>query len=110
MIEAAHESLPAEELIHPLVIQLLRYDEVHRTAYWSALCTYLRLERSFTETARALHLHRNTVIYQIHRMEELFQLDLADQELRLQLLVSERILQLYPQAVQTTEKPSSGPA
>ena len=110
MIEAAHESLPVEELIHPLVIQLLRYDEVHRTAYWSALCTYLRLERSFTETARALHLHRNTVIYQIHRMEELFQLDLADQELRLQLLVSERILQLYPQAVQTTEKPSSGPA
>lgn len=100
MIDAARETIPAEELVNGLITDLIRYDQAHNTAYRNALCTYLRHERSFTRTAAELHLHRNTVIYQIRRIEELFHIDLDDQELRLQMMLSDRVLEMYPQILQ----------
>ena len=96
IIEAAHASIPEREMINDFLLRIVDYDKDHHTAYFRTLCTYLRMERNFTDTAAALHLHRNTVIYQIHRIEELFCLDLTDPELRLQILMSERMLEIYP--------------
>lgn len=95
LIEAAHAQIPAREMINDFLLRIVDYDRSRQTAYFRTLCTYLRLERNFTDTAAALHLHRNTVIYQIHRIQELFSLDLSDQELRLQILMAERILEIY---------------
>jgi sugar diacid utilization regulator len=52
------------------------------------LYTYLVNERRATETAVALHMHRNNVIYRISRIEELLKVSLDDRLTRLNLLMS----------------------
>ena len=49
------------------------------------LSAYLATNGSPTDAAERLHLHRNTVLYRLGRIEELLQVDLRDAEVRLAL-------------------------
>ncbi len=58
------------------------------TDYWN----YLQSERSATETAVRLHMHRNTVIYHIDRIQKRFDFDLEVKAARDWLLVHFKML------------------
>lgn len=62
------------------------YDKANNTSYVQLLATYLLCERRATEAGAKLHLHRNTVIYHITKIEELFGLDFDDSMFRIKLL------------------------
>jgi len=84
------------ELIHPGLSRLRRYDEHHGTDFYNTLYQYLRCERNVVATARALFIHRNSMIYRLQRIQQLLELDLDDVNVRLYLLLSyqiERIMQ-----------------
>jgi purine catabolism regulator len=55
------------------------------------LNAYLATNGSPTEAAERLHLHRNTVLYRLGRIEELLQVDLRDAEVRLALHLALKI-------------------
>jgi PucR family transcriptional regulator, purine catabolism regulatory protein len=55
------------------------------------LGAYLATNGSPTDTASRLHLHRNTVLYRLGRIEELLQLDLRDADVRLTLHLALKI-------------------
>jgi PucR family transcriptional regulator, purine catabolism regulatory protein len=55
------------------------------------LAAYLKTNGSPTDTAERLHLHRNTVLYRLGRIEELLSLDLRDAEVRLSLHLALKI-------------------
>ena len=64
-----------------------RYNNLHLLRY------YLLSERSLSVTARYLHLHRNSVIYRLGKIENILGVDLDDPEVRLRLLISFKILE-----------------
>ena len=71
--------------------QLLRiraYDEQHGTDNLAFLRAYLRYERRTTVVAEKLHMHRNTLLHRIKRIEELLGSTFDDWTLRRMLLLS----------------------
>lgn len=55
--------------------------------YWKTLRVYLLLERSLIMTPVSLHIHRNTLVKRIQRMQEILQLNLDNAQLRAQILL-----------------------
>ncbi len=53
---------------------------------------YLTCERNISLTADKLFLHRNSVIYRIHKIKEKLAMDLDNPDIRLRLLLSMKIL------------------
>lgn len=74
---------------------LQKYDGQHGQNNLQLLYVYLINERRPTETASTLHMSRNNVVYRIGRIEEMLNMDLNSPNLRLKLLASYTMLQLY---------------
>jgi sugar diacid utilization regulator len=71
-----------------------RYDAEHGTDLIQTLGTYLDLQGNLSQTARALHLHRNGLLYRLGRIEQIGICDLSQpgQRLSLQLALLARPL------------------
>ena len=79
------------ELLHPGLTRLKRYDERHGTDFYNTLYQYLLAERNVVATAKALFIHRNSMIYRLQRIQQLLDVDLDDPNVRLYLLLSYQI-------------------
>jgi hypothetical protein len=86
------ESAELRALCHPKLPQLLRYDKARGTAFTRTLRAYLACARNITDTAAALHMHRNSVIYQLHRIEEMMDIRLSDSDALLHIELSFRFM------------------
>ena len=64
---------------------------IHRD-YLQTLYSFLRHDRSLVQTADALNIHRNTLVYRLKKIQELTSLDLSDADTRFHLLLSFEIL------------------
>jgi len=80
-------------LCHPALISLVMYDKKTGGNLTKALYTYLSHERNAAQTAKALYVHRNTMLYKIRKIEEIIGQDLNDPKLRERLLFSYRVLE-----------------
>ena len=81
----------AEDLsryLHTALPRLEAYDRDNGSNLELTLYTYLRCSCNTTETADALFLHRNSVIYRLRRIEELCEIDLNDIDTRFRLRLS----------------------
>ncbi len=58
--------------------KIKEYDKAHCTEYYPTLCSYLLHNLSSRLTANDLNVHRNTVIYRMQRINELFNIDLTN--------------------------------
>ena len=65
-----------------------QYDEKHGSGLYDTLFQYLFQDRSIQKGAEALHIHRNSFLYRIHRIKELTQIDLEDPSARFYLMLS----------------------
>lgn len=61
---------------HPAVLQF-HLDEAWERELFNTLCRYLQNGMHPSETARDLHLHRNTLLHRLERVQEILQLDLS---------------------------------
>lgn len=73
------------------LIALVLYDKKHGTNFTEVLFAYLINERNTTLTAKALYLHRNTMMYKINKIEEIIGCTLEDPLLRERLMFSYRV-------------------
>lgn len=80
--------------LHPVVFRILQYDQEKKTDFYRLLKTYLRCERDRTKTAEALFVHKNTLVYRLEKLQNLFGLKLDSSYEREYLLVSIRCLDL----------------
>lgn len=92
MIESYGEKFQPEDMFVQK-LKLLDNSEEGRYNNLYLLRCYLLSERSLSVTARLLHLHRNSVIYRLGKIENILGVDLDDPEVRLRLLVSYKILE-----------------
>ncbi len=73
-------------LCPPALISLYRYDRKHNTNLCEILKTYLNCDRNAAQTARELFMHRNTMLYNISKIEKILGQGLDDNMLRMRLL------------------------
>lgn len=81
-----------ESSLHPTVKELIANDSRNSTEYAATLRCFLQNERSYQQTAEALFVHRNTVLYRIQKLQELYAIDLDNPEEREYILLSFRML------------------
>ena len=74
--------------LHPAIPKLAEYDAANAANLEATLHAYLKNSCNTTDTANALFLHRNSVIYRLHRIEELCDIDLDDTDTRFRLRLS----------------------
>lgn len=89
-------------LIHPAVVQLTRYDHEHNSRLRDTLYYYLLNDSHLVRTAKALYMHRNTVINKINKVVELTGVDLTDGGLCQRLAFSCQMIQYYEQIMGLT--------
>lgn len=74
--------LPKEELQElyskSLLHEIKEYDKEHCTEYYLTIRSYLLNNMNTKQMADDLVVHRNTVVYRLQRISELFNLDLTD--------------------------------
>ena len=88
------QSFDLEEMLafmHPVLTEIELYDKKHHTEYFQTLKTYCLSLADKERCSRALCIHRNTLLYRLHRIEELFHLDLEDHKTCLSLINSFQI-------------------
>src|ERR1700693_929023 len=70
---------------------LLESDRHSNSALIETLESFFHCNGNLSETARTMHLHRNSLLYRLGRIEELLGRSLEDPELRLSLLIALKI-------------------
>lgn len=94
LISACAEQVQLSSLCDGQLLAIRKQDEQKSTQYAALLYTYLMNECRPTNTAQALHMHRNNVIYHVDRLSDQLGVDLSDPETRLRLLLSYKVMDL----------------
>lgn len=94
--EAGLQRLGSRNLVHLCnneIIALLMYDRKNGTNLVEALQVYLENEHNTTKSAAALFIHRNTMLYKVHKIEEVIAGSLDEPMLRERLMFGCRVLE-----------------
>lgn len=85
-------------LYNNTIAELDWYDRANNTEFLNTLEVYLENNCNISKAAQMLHLHRNTMMYRVEKIEDILQIDLKEAEVtfRLRLGVrAKKILKLY---------------
>jgi hypothetical protein len=93
LIDLARENRQLKDICHPALLNLQEYDRLNNTCYAYTLELYLKNERNIALTAKVLCTHRNTLLYRIERIKGILGCNLDDDEVRLQLLFTFKVLE-----------------
>lgn len=88
LLLSAMRTADSQVFMHPAVEALAQHDKNNDTDYFPTLKAYLDKKCSTVETADALHIHRNTLLYRIDKIEKLVDVDWNDPKERLHLQLS----------------------
>jgi purine catabolism regulator len=93
----------AERVLGPV----LAYDEAHATELVRSLAVFLEHNRSWQRSAAALHVHKQTLVYRMHKVEELTGRTLRDTAEVVQLWLALRALE-FAHGELTSAAPTAG--
>ncbi|NLY39330.1 MAG: hypothetical protein GX044_08540 [Firmicutes bacterium] len=88
LIHNAAQTMDLYKLCHPAVIRLLNYDQENGSNYYQTLRVYMNNDKNLVESAKALFIHRNTLVYRINKIMEIINLDLNNENIKSHLLIS----------------------
>jgi purine catabolism regulator len=71
MFSALRDTDEAQVVVDRVLGPLIAYDARHSADMIRTLDTYLQCDRSWVQTAAALNVHRQTVVYRIQRIEQI---------------------------------------
>lgn len=78
--------------------RLMEYDERHHSNNIMLLRVLLESERNITAVSKKMHLHRNSVLYRVDKIEHMLNLPLDDPDVRMHLLLSFKAMDLIASA------------
>lgn len=78
---------------HPCIVILKNYDEQHNTTLLNTINTYINNNNNQMETAKQMFIHRSTLLYRLHKIEELTGIDLSISDTIFHLKLSFKLLQ-----------------
>lgn len=80
--------------------KVYEYDTLHGTSYIITLENYFTNNLNISETAKAMFLHRNTLIYRIEKIKEIMNTDLKNSEELFQIQLALKIFRLLNKGIQ----------
>lgn len=92
---AIDPDIDASIFIHPVIFRIQKYDQENGTFYLQTLRAYSMNMHSKERTSAELHIHRNTLLYRINRIVELFDVPVDEPSTALALLNSFQILDTF---------------
>jgi DNA-binding PucR family transcriptional regulator len=101
MIDIAFKNTDLKQLCNESLLKLIEYDKSNNTTFASNLYEFLVHERNLAHTAKALHIHRNTLIFRINKIQEITNHNLKDSSYRFNHLFSFKILSFLENSVFT---------
>ena len=84
----------AERYLHPAVRDLMTPECGDGELLLETLRVYLQSNCNIKESAHTLHMHRNSVTYRLHKIEEMCRIDLNDMETCFRLRISFMLLRI----------------
>ena len=90
-------SLPARSWISPVITAVREYDLEHDTDYLETLQVFINSLCSTSLAAEELHMHRNSLMYRLRKIEEIADCTLKDKDTFLHLIISFYLLDLNHQ-------------
>lgn len=91
------EDIPTvQEFTNQVIGPLVEYDEQHRSTLVQTIDEYFNHHGNISQTAEALFIHRNTLLYRLERIQELTGHNLNQANMRLALHLSLKLWQLRP--------------
>lgn len=82
------EQMPLCNYLSPLITKIEDYDRKYSTDFLSTLYTYVKYLGNTSETAGQLHIHRNTLLYRIKKIEDITGSSIRDYETFIHLAIS----------------------
>lgn len=82
------EQMPKSNYLSPVITIIIDYDARHSTDFLDTLKAYILHLGNTKKTAELLHIHRNTLLYRINKIEELTNSSLEDYETMMHLMIS----------------------
>lgn len=93
MLEHYADTMPLEDTYTHYLDRLMD-DNNSVCSNIKLLYYFLCSERNISLTAKHVHMHRNSVIYRIQKIQDILALDLDDPDVRLRLMISFKILEM----------------
>lgn len=62
-------------MLHPSIRILKEYDQQNKTELYDSLKVFCECAENQSHAAEMLHIHRTTMVYRLHRIEELTSID-----------------------------------
>ncbi|MCP5094427.1 MAG: hypothetical protein GY943_02615 [Chloroflexi bacterium] len=91
------EDIPAvRQFTQQVIGPLADYDHQHRSSLVKTIDSYFGHHGNISQTAEALFIHRNTLLYRLERIQDLTQHDLNQSNMRLALHLALKLWQLRP--------------
>ena len=75
------------------IYKIYQYDKNHETLYLQTLKSYLVYGHNLSKAAGALYIHRNTMMYRMERLKELFGEDVLKEERTAELLFAIQLIE-----------------
>jgi hypothetical protein len=97
LLENCTGEMPVEMYFTGGLRRLLAHDRESTTSYMQTLSVFLKHNMNVTHTAKALYIHRSTLIDRLERMKTLLSADLEDPDERLRIELVLRALELRDQ-------------
>jgi sugar diacid utilization regulator len=88
MFSAALDNEEAAVFLHPSLMEMREYDRVHGTEYYNTMRVFSLTMHNRDATADRLSIHRNTLLYRLNRISDLFNLPFEDEQIGLNILCS----------------------
>lgn len=88
LLEEAGKHIPLGRYCHPVLHLMRRYDRENDSDFYTTLQVYLNSACSIKLSAEKLFIHRNTMIYRLEKIRELWELDLTDNDVVVSLQIS----------------------
>jgi len=76
------------DYFHPSIFCLIDYDRENGTEFMKTLYYYIINLKALLKTKDILHIHRNTLVYRIHKIQEIMNINLDESETFFQLYIT----------------------
>lgn len=87
-------SFRLERFVYSKTLEIYEYDKANRTEYLKTIQCHLMCEKHPAKTAAQLYIHRNTVLYRLQRIKELFDYDFSSYSENFNIVLGQKLLEL----------------
>lgn len=87
-IDMIRKHFPAESMYHSALYKIYAFDQTNHTDYLQTLIDYIQNNCSINATTSLLKIHRNSLLYRIHKIEEILGFEISSSEERPFMLFS----------------------